>query len=470
MPKSKHHGSLRVEEHVNTSAANGYYHAAPSMPQQSSSYGYPTQATPTYNASYYSQPQSAGGPSYGPVSHYSIPQGHQAYAMQTQSRKRPMATELNSFFGDVKRRHINPNQYQDLGSRFGDVSTMNFGGMGGYDGMMDGGGLAYQTAHHPPQFAAPFPELRTKNDLLSLESFLDQLSHTVYDHNEHTMLGPQSLAPITHHPTTYRTSHSPPQMAAPVSYNTSISSASGTPFSNSILSTTDDHTPALTPSSYQASASPTSSANHASPPSRSVASAAAYPSLPAFSTFDQNNANGVMTGTVPVSGIAASYDEHDDRLRRYSGGYLQRAARPDQKSSATSPTSSNDGDRRESTSSELVKGFKRNLLSSPQHQNIKLPGVEEITRTSSSHGSDTESNHEDNGEALEKTRKVIQMLREYIKSRIERQEWEDEGDATPTKHDPMEDVQEVKSENERDSQERIEPSLRYPTLNVEMAV
>jgi len=448
------------------------------MQQQHSSYGYPAQAT-NYGGHYGSV--AAGGPAgYGPV-YYNSNQIQQGYNNGMDSRKRGF-NELNSFFGDAKRSRIQPNQYMDLGSRFGDVATMGlsngFGGGfgGGFDGynsgMMDGGGVAYQTAHHPTSFGAPFPELKTKHDLLSLESFLDQLSHTVYEQPEHGLLSAHPLAPITNLPTTYRTSHSPPHMQAQPSYHTSISSASGTPFSHSMHSNIDDHTPALTPSSYQASQSPASTANHASPLPRS--SATAYPSLPSFSNLDHHtNMPGAFTGnTAPVSSLGSAFEDAQDR-RRYSGGYLQRAAaNPEDAKSSLSPTSPSEASRRSSTSTELVKGFQRNLgitSSSPKQDqsNIKLPGVADITRTPSQASETTSDKGEDeNKEAWVRNIKVIEALQQYIRGRIERGEFEIEGKSSPRmKHDPMETVRE--DEMLEDATEKERERVGYPSLRME---
>jgi len=450
------------------------------MQQQHSSYGYPQQAT-NYGGHYATATAGGSAASYGPV-YYNQNQLHQAYNAGLESRKRGF-NELNSFFGDAKRSRIQPNQYMDLGSRFGDVATMGlsngFGGGfgGGFDGynngMMDGG-VGYQTAHHPTSFGgAPFTELKTKNDLLSLESFLDQLSHTVYEQPEHGLLSAHPLAPITNLPTTYRTSHSPPHVQAQPSYNTSISSASGTPFSHSMHSTVDDNTPALTPSSYQASQSPASTANHASPLPRSAA--AAYPSLPSFSNLDHHtNTPGAFTGnTAPVSSLGSAFDDGQDR-RRYSGGYLQRAAaNPEDSKSSISPTSPSESSRRSSTATELVKVFQRNVgisSSSPKQDqsNVKLPGVADITRTSSQASETSDKGEDETKEVWVRNIKFIEGLQQYIKGRLERGEYEVEGKSSPRmKHDPMETVRE--DETLEDTTEKERERAGYPTLRMETA-
>lgn len=447
--------------------------------QQHSSYGY---AQPTNYGGHYATAAAGGSAaSYGPV--YYNTNMHQAYNNGMDSRKRGF-DELNSFFGDAKRNRIHPSQYMDLGSRFGNVATMGlsngFGGGfgGGFDGynngMMDGGGVAYQTAHHPTSFgAAPFTELKTKNDLLSLESFLDQLSHTVYEQPEHGLLSAHPLAPITNLPTTYRTSHSPPHMQAQSSsyHNTSVSSASGTPFSHSMHSTVDDSTPALTPSSYQASQSPASTANHASPLPRSTA--AAYPSLPSFSNLDHHtNMPGAFTGnTAPVSSLGSAFEDTQDR-RRYSGGYLQRAAaNPEDSKSSITPTSPSESSRRSSTATELAKGFQRNLglssSSSPKQDqaNIKLPGVADITRTSSQASETSDKGEDETKEAWVRNIKTIEALQQYVRGRIERGEFEVDGNSSPRmKHDPMETVDEsLEDAAEKESQTAVYPTLRMET-------
>jgi len=403
-----------------------------------------------------------------------MPQAHQNYSMQG-SRKRGN-DDLNSFFGDVKHRRVDPMQYQDLGSRFGDIGSLGFGGMSGFDsGMMDAGGVAMHTAHHPTSFS-PFSELRTKNDLHQMDSFLDQLSHTVYN-QEQSILGGGILAPITSMATQYRTSHSPPHMQAPVSYNTSISSASGTPYSTTVISHADDRTPALTPSSYQASASPSSSANHASPVSRphGVSAPAAYPTLPSFSTLSQSNTNMTVPGYhVPVSSLGSMFDNNNfEDVRRYPGGRLQRAA-PEQTS--VTPTSPTEHSRRSSTATELAKGFHNLSAASPVMQNgnagVKLPGVADITRTPSQRSSDSEGIADEAHEIWIRNTKVVEMLKQYVKERLEKGEYADddvemEGARSSPAPQVKGETKQQQQEQDRE-QEHIEPSLRYTSLKAEM--
>ena len=189
-----------------------------------------------------------------------------------------------------------------------------------HGGHHSGGGPMPQHQYALP----PMPNLRTKNDLMNIDQFLEQMQSTVYESaNAAAASGVQQAgAHYTHAGVNFRQSHSPPQ--ALHSLNSQVSSAHNAPMMTTHSSQSNTSgTPALTPSSsaasYTSGHSPTSS-HGMSPVSRHSSTAAApYPSLPAVTMNYSPHST-----TAPASTLGTNFDS--DPRRRYSGGMLQRSA------------------------------------------------------------------------------------------------------------------------------------------------
>lgn len=389
----------------------------------------------------------------------------------TESRKRAH-DQMNDFFGDAKRRNIDPGQYQDLGARFSQFLQMfapfaaggwNPGynhGFGGGGPSFDNGGQ-YQTQAAPAMGSMnpPFPELRTKNDLMSIDQFLEQLQHTVYD-NEGAAQNFQPIAGMQHSGFGFQhrnSNSSPPRFGG--SQTASATTPGSYPSSTFAHSTLDD-----TPSSYQQGHSPTGAHQSGSPNGRGQGGSL-YPTLLSFSSLEHHNqfASGPPT-SLPPSGLGPQYDENDGR-RRYSGGYLQRA-----KPASRGEGGTDDEPRPTSSKGEvkLEDGAKEGQTEgSPAQGEFKLPSVSEITREQQqSEGKESEQKVEARA-SWERNLETLAAMRNYVIQRLQRGEYEgsgsEEGNRTPRANQDSEMRDEETSEGQATTPKREGASL-YPVL------
>ena len=170
--------------------ASGYY---PGDGQMGPNNGYGQQHPGGAPAGFYGGPPPQNS-AYGPV-YYAVNQAQQLNNDSYEIRKRAAYDALNEFFGDAKRRAIDPSTYYDVGQRLMGLQGVQLpvvSGGGGYQGgggMGDygGGGTMLAHASHPPMhsYSLPLPNLRTKSDLLNIDQFLEQLQSTVYENPNH---------------------------------------------------------------------------------------------------------------------------------------------------------------------------------------------------------------------------------------------------------------------------------------------
>lgn len=306
------------------------------------------------------------------------------------------------------------------------------------------GGMAYQAQHAPPMamYDTPFPEVRTKSDLMNVDQFLEQLQNTVYDNSEQVAAGYQPAAAAGMQSAAAfgfprRSSGSPPGFKGPQSAETPR------PYSSNsfALSSNLEDTPALTASSFGASQSPQSTNRNLSPNTRNTG-ASLYPMLPSFNTLDpSSNAFGVGPTSAPSSGLGPQYDEFDAR-RRYSGGQLQRARQSppageaDAKSAMEAKLEGMD-----TNSGERMDGkMGQSPSTGADGVDVKLPSVSEITRAdgeeieAAKRGS--EESEDTKNKPWETNVKVIEALRQYLSQRLQRGEYErgeesEDGNRTP---------------------------------------
>ncbi|TVY73626.1 pH-response transcription factor, partial [Lachnellula suecica] len=278
--------------------ATGYYdHGAQMHPSQQQHYGHPQHNG--HNGYYAPQQPSSYGPVYYPVSHGADLGQHAAY----DTRKRGYDA-LNDFFGDAKRRQIDPTSYHQVGQRLMALQGQGIhgGGISEYLPVgpqmvaVDSHGGHHHGGHGGPmpqhQYALPpMPNLRTKNDLMNIDQFLEQMQSTVYESSNAAAAAgiQQPGSHYTHQAVNFRQSHSPPQTTLQglghlMSSHVSSSHVTAPMMATHSSQSNSSGTPALTPSSsvsYTSGHSPSSS-HGMSPISRhSSASATAYPSLPA---------------------------------------------------------------------------------------------------------------------------------------------------------------------------------------------
>ena len=402
--------------------ATGYYDHQSHMHHSGPPAGY---ANPHHHAptAYYNPQQPSN---YGPVYYQGADLGQNGY----DNRKRYDA--LNDFFGDAKRRQIDPTSYAEVGSRLTLLQGIPFQGGGLSDYIPTGpamvsanghGGSAGPIAQH--QYALPpMPNLRTKNDLLNIDQFLEQVQSTVYESsNSAAAAGVQQPgAHYTHTADTYRQSHSPPHnlqglghMASQVSSAHSTAPMRATHSSQSNSSGTPALTPASSSVSYTSGHSPTSSQHGLSPTPGHSSTSAPYPSLPA-------DANGYSphSTAAPASTLGTNFE--NDFRRRYSGGMLQRSAYPDSSFRAdeypSTPTPTKEHPE------VVVHSSASNAY--PSLTSISSPGSDNSESGDSATARAEEVDRREE-EWVENIR-VIEALRRLIGERLERKEYEDDGD------------------------------------------
>ncbi|KFY48247.1 hypothetical protein V496_10299, partial [Pseudogymnoascus sp. VKM F-4515 (FW-2607)] len=200
----------------------GYYdHANPQMHQPNGNYG--QQHHGGHNGYYQPQQPQGYGPVYYPVNQHAADMGHHA---NYDPRKRGFDA-LNDFFGDAKRRNIDPTSYPQVGQRLMHLHGLPIQGGALIDYMpsqplMAVGGHGHGPGPGPgvasmpqPHYSLPMPNLKTKSDLLNIDNFLDQMQSTVYESSSAAAAAGihQPGAHYTHQAMGFRQSQSPPQSA-----------------------------------------------------------------------------------------------------------------------------------------------------------------------------------------------------------------------------------------------------------------
>ncbi|KAI1074332.1 hypothetical protein F5B20DRAFT_563809 [Whalleya microplaca] len=365
-------------------------------------------------SSYYqhhAQPQFGGPMYYQPMGGRGDHMGYQA-AAEFDNRKRTYDV-LNEFFGDAKRRQLDPASYAQVGQRLMPLHgalPMHAGSMGAEYlpapavVPVDGPGAhgPYQQHYSLP----PMPSLRTKNDLVQIDQILEQMQSTVYE-NSNTAAAAGVHQPGSHYlPLNFRHSQSPPHSAT----QSAQSAMAGNAYSQAhvaspltaVSSTHSNGTPAVTPPSssmsYTSSHSPSASSSGLSPSTRhSSTTSALYPTLPAVTSG--------YPGQSATSTLGPSFDS--DPRRRYSGGMLQRASAGPRPFMEREPSS--------------TPKASESAVSS-----VSSPSAESETSI---------ENREDQAyEAWLENVRVIEYLREYVIDRIRRKEYDAE---SPTSSDTM---------------------------------
>lgn len=385
-------------------------------------------------------------------------------------RKRAAFDALNEFFGDAKRRVIDPATYYDVGHRLAmgglqpAMVSSAAAAAGGYSGADSYGTPA---AHLPQQhYTLPLPNLRTKNDLLNIDHFLEQLQSTVYENSNGAAAAGVHQAGAHYIPTGMgygRSSHSPPTVGHPSTSSLGASNVLAP------LATPQTDTPALTPASsvmsYGSGAGhspPSQHASHGLSPTRSTASglnAPMYPTLPAVSAMsDMNVGAGYSTSGAPASSLASGFDA--DGRRRYSGGLLQRQA-PTRASVEPMDEDTPTG----SPKAPLDSGADGEESKSTPTLNVSMidPSMRSPSAKSEDAAEGTPSREESQQEQWVENIRMIEALRELVKNRLEAGEFESEEASADNAGEASKDVEmghdDVKTEQDKDA-ESLYPVLR----------
>ncbi|KAF1958394.1 hypothetical protein CC80DRAFT_490979 [Byssothecium circinans] len=354
-----------------------------------------------------------GGPpqnsAYGPV-YYAVNPTQQLNNDSYEIRKRAAYDALNEFFGDAKRRSIDPTTYYDVGQRLMGLQSVQLPTIGGgypHGGMSEygHGGTMVAQASHPPMhpYSLPLPNLRSKSDLLNIDQFLEQLQSTVYENPNHAAAAgvQQAGAHSVMTGSAYRSSHSPPGLASAHHH-----SAHASAVSSSI------ETPALTPASsvmsYTSQHSPGHSASTISPTTRTTMGGM-YPTLPSVSAMSD------MSAAAPSSGLGSAFD---DGRRRISGNLLQKAA-PERNENDHMDTS---GIGSPKDSDSLHHNVNQLALHSPKvDPALSLRSPSAVSSTS------TEQPEASQQSWVENIR-TIERLRAYLKERLEAHDYSSDSD------------------------------------------
>lgn len=408
-------------------AANGggyYDHSAQMHPGNG---GYSNAHHPTH-AGYYTPQQQTYGPVYYPVSHGGEVSQHATF----DSRKRNYDA-LNDFFGDLKRNRIDASSYQQVGQRLvalqgipiqgGAISTdyMSAPSLVSVDGHGHHGGGGHHGHMPQHQYALPLPNLRTKNDLMNIDQFLEQMQSTVYESSNAAAAAgiQQPGSHYTHSAINFRQSHSPPQTA--VSNMSHLGNHSGAPMmaTNSSQSTSSG-TPALTPPSssvsYTSGHSPVSSQGMSPTSRHSSTVSAAYPSLPSVTMGYAPHST-----TAPTSTLGTNFDS--DPRRRYSGGMLQRSANPPRSADMmdVSDGSATSSPKEATTPRPLAVKSDVSSNIDPALSGVSSPIV---------HSESGDSARDRAEEAWIENIRVIEALRKFISDKLERKEYEEDDDVS----------------------------------------
>jgi hypothetical protein len=407
-------------------------------------------------------------------------------AMET--RKRTFDA-INEFFGEAKRRSIDPNSYQDLAPRLQALqAVVPIIAAGHGPSEYQPGQLMVASSGGPshlphPHYALPIPNIRTKRELVDIDSFLDQVSNSVYENSNH------AAAAGVHQPGShytpiglnYRQSHSPPQVQhGTSSHQIEPSHATATTTgahhaaavaAATTTSTSNQGTPALTPPSttlsYASAHSPAPlpSMHHMSPhPRTSVATM--YPSLPAVSSSGEvSSGYPAPASTAPTSALGTVFD--NDERRRFSGGMLQKPSRPHNEedmdtsddSGSHSATPFHRSERRYSREDSGQESVSRKVKGAEISSALIDPALAALGSPTSAHSEAGEDAQADKAYAIwiENIR-VVEALKRLVEVRLANHQYESDDE-------PMEDGESSSKPQDREMTEaEKDAESLYPVL------
>ncbi|KAI9816461.1 MAG: hypothetical protein M1827_001593 [Pycnora praestabilis] len=399
------------------------------------------------NPNYYGAQQQPNS-SYGPV-YYAVSGGGDAGNSAAFDPRKRDYDVLNNFFGDAKRRQIDPTSYADVGQRLVALQGLQIPVQSGNiladyqasPAMIHAGGDHGPMPQH--QYSLPpMPNLRTKNDLMNVDQFLEQMQSTVYESSNHAAAA-GIAQPGAHYGLILRHSNSPPAPQQTSSHQMDIhqmhTGVSAPPMvATSSHSTHGGTPPGLTPPSstvsYASAHSPGSqqSTQGISPHLRGSTSGL-YPHLQGHSAAtEMPGLYSQPASSAPSSSLGPAFDP--DQRRRYSGGMLQKANNPSRADedvdmsdstasppNATSPEASSD---RGEALADKVKNFEITT-------DLIDPELSSLGQTES-----RESAADKAQEAWVDNIRVIEALRKFIAERLEKGQYDDSDDGTmKTEHE-----------------------------------
>lgn len=359
-------------------------------------------------------------------------------------RKRAAYDALNEFFGDAKRRIIDPATYYDVGARLAGLQGIQLpvvaGGYGGVPDYHGGAGTVVSPAHAAPphQYSLPLPNLRTKSDLVNIDQFLDQLQTTVYENSNHAAAAgvAQAGTHILHSGIGFRSSNSPPGVHGQAHQPSASHATAATP-----LSAPTTETPALTPASsvlsYTSGQSPNSvHSSHTISPTSRASAGSMYPTLPSVTAMSDMPSNYPATSSAAPSALAP-YNQ--DSRRRLSEHLLQKSA-PDHDQRSNDPMDTSD----DQASTPRDHGSRRSSgAPEVQRLSIQSPGaaLDPSLRSPSQHSASSSDHNmsESMQESWVENIRIIERLRGFIKEKLERGDFDDSPEEESAAREPNSD-------------------------------
>ncbi|KPI44356.1 uncharacterized protein AB675_8737 [Cyphellophora attinorum] len=445
VPQTYYAPAMPPQDYSGQHHANPYYQTHPQVQvrtsPEASRYYMPPPITPYDGAVAFQMltdptVQTGQHPGYGPVTYYNAPAPQATYDYETRKRG---YDALDAFFGQVKRREFDPMQYQAVSRRLFELQGLQLPqiipssmGVPAYQPVSVGGGSYESNDPIQAYSLPPMGNAKTRGDLTSIDQILEQMQATIYENDTHMSAPGQGNTGYV----AYRTSsNSPPSAQLPHAGN-SPTALLQHQHQSSVASTADTaSTPGLTPpssaQSYTSGQSPIQ--GHSAPHGSAI-----YPSLPSTSgdmTYGSNNA-------------ATLGGQYDDERRHYHGGMLQRAA-PAKKDEDMDMGSDGSVTPPASAINNAIKGKGR--ASSPKDANIdpSLGSAEVGTPKSDATKEDGETQWVQN-------MRLIEWMRDIIKKRLERGEY-DEDEARAKEPSPDTEM----TGTTKSDHEQLYPVLRH---------
>ena len=379
-------------------------------------------------------PQTGQHPGYGPVTYYNAPAPQASYDFETRKRG---YDALDQFFGQVKRREFDPQNYADVSRRLFELQGLqlpqiipaNMGMPAAYQPVAVGAGGYGDNDPIQSYSLPPMGNAKTRGDLTSIDQILEQMQARIYENDNHSY-------------TAYHTgSNSPPSAQAPVTGTTPSQQLQHLHHGSVASSADSTSTPGLTPpSSAQSYTSGQSPVQGSTAPT----SGAMYPSLP-------SNADNMAYAAANAATLSEMYS--DDDRRRYGGGMLQRAAPAKKTGDEMDIASDGSVTPPASAINKQLKAKGKNKIS---------PGTSVIDPALSSEAGSKDSKEEDREQVWVQNMRLIEWMRELIKKKLERGDYDEDGaKLKQIKEDTEMGGTEDQKADDKSDQEQLYPVLKH---------
>lgn len=377
----------------------------------------------------YAPPQQGSngyGQVYYPMSHGEGIGNHSSYDMDG-------VNALNSLFQDVQHNNIDVRSISDVGSRLAAIQNSRLpfivgGDAHGYQPaspMHNDGGPQVGLYGAAPHILPPLPNLRTKAQLNLFDNVFEKMQHTLYEHPAHLAAAGMGQPGAEYTPIEGHVSQGHP---LPPSHMPPASAAGMTAPTANMDSTASqsEGTPALTPpssSAYSNSPDHSPSSMHALQVEGSIPRNGMYPSLPGGTSTSGN----FYTGSGSTLG-----SQFDDQRRRYSGGRLHKA-QPLRRNEDEMDTTSDGAATPKARSSKSPPKSPGNV---PRPQDTPASNIDPaLTGAASPATGEVTVQSAENSEEWVGLMRTVENLRNWIKTRLQNGDFEEEVDQVEFKQE-----------------------------------